>query len=225
LKKLLIVGSESSTGKRYQAILKYLFRPFDCYDPTLTQQIPLYSAYDGYIVCSPTDTHLEWVSHLSQFGKPILCEKPLTNKVNELYEFSRFINDDLCDLDVVLNYKYWQDLCPGSHYEFPANYYSYFNHGKDHIIYDCYQLIALTPHGRKKRSDIILNNTSPEAVIYSEGLKLETGKLDKSFVHMMIGWLGGARNSSTFLMSSHEAMFNMGVEYKLTERGYEWNRK
>lgn len=135
--KVLLIGGLGSIGKRYAAILRNLKVNFDTYDITVRFE-PKFENYDSFIVATPTDTHLDYLKKLKSFGRPILCEKPISKNVDD-------IPTDL-DAYVVCNYLYVVRML-----NLPSPFkifYDYYNTGKDGMHWDCCQLIYLDPQAK-----------------------------------------------------------------------------
>jgi len=191
---ILIIGSEGSMGKRYQAILRHLKEEFvrcDKVDGTL----PLVSArlldYQGVIVCTPTDTHTSILNYLEagEFNGRVLCEKPLTKSMPHL----DYILNLKIDLTCMMQYSVLDD--PNAQ---GPSHYNYFRHGNDGLVWDCFQVIALA------RGKVAISEDSPVWSCRLNGKKLFLSDMDDAYVKFVKGWLlGSIKQSSSLLRDWH----------------------
>lgn len=138
--KTLIIGGNGSIGRRYQAISRHLGERYDVFDQVGSGAFDLKKVYlDGFrraIIASPTETHVGYCDRLVAAGVPFLCEKPLSQSVEDC---ERLVSKDGF---VVNNYAF---LTQKYSYR-PHLKYDYFHTGKDGILWDCAQIIYLDPH-------------------------------------------------------------------------------
>ncbi len=172
----LIIGSEGSMGKRYQAILKFLGEPFGCYDLKTHGFLKLCDQYSRYIIATPTHTHLEWVARLDEYLKPILCEKPLSKDLVEVKEILKCKSP----LSMMMQYTWLFDR-----HSFGRSFYDYYNHGPDGLIWDCFQIIALAS------GEIELKESSPVWSCRINGTKIQRQAMDAAYVEFVRAWLKG----------------------------------
>ena len=173
---ILIIGSEGSMGKRYQAILKHLSQPFEGWDPKHGTAPCHPEKYSRFIIASPTDTHLGWVKALDQYGKPILCEKPLSKDLGEVEEILKCKSE----LTMMMQYTWLFDR-----YSFGHSSYNYYQHGPDGLIWDCFQIIALARH------EVELKEDSPIWKCVINGKPIRRGDMDEAYVGFVSAWLKG----------------------------------
>lgn len=187
-------------GKRYTAILKHLKVPFmgiDVHDGPVD-----YEKFDRFIIATPTSTHFRFVLELDKFKKPILCEKPLSNV---FHEFSGILQCE-SPLTMTMQYRYF-DRSAGD----GPSWYNFYNHGKDGLVWDCFQIIALA------KSTVDIKETSP---VWSCGLNGETvdlREMDKAYVWAVKEWLDGFTMSKPDLMAWHQKVRKFEEQCKITK--------
>lgn len=184
----LIIGSEGSMGKRYQAILKHLGEPFWCVDiansaSTISEKM---LAAKRTILCTPTDNHFSYLEKLIPLGRPILCEKPISKSLREM--------DKILDLTLKYNTDFsmtfqYSELVPPE--QAPGkSHYHYFRSGADGLFWDCLQIIALA------KGDVEISNNSPVWKCMINDLSLKLSDMDTAYVNFTRKWLGGHINQS-----------------------------
>jgi hypothetical protein len=186
----LIIGSEGSMGKRYQAILRYLKEPFECYDTSFgcAPKKPMYD-YDRFIIATPTDTHHDLVMSLGPLNKPILCEKPLSKDIKEVLAMMNAAPQ----LSIMMQYRKLvdPDNTPG------LSWYDYFRHGNDGLVWDVFQIIALA------KSDIVIREESPVWNCGINGEQLSLANMDAAYVRAVDDWLMGEKISDLEMFRYH----------------------
>lgn len=170
----LILGSMGSMGKRYQAILKHLGIPFETYDVRDNTGFGFkdYERFSHFILATPTDTHKMWVRALDKYEKPIFCEKPLSTNMDDV----EFILNSKSPLTMQMQYAYFDR---DELFAEGASWYDYYNHGKDGLVWDCFQIIALA------RGEVSLKESSP---IWSAGINgqpIDLRQMDKAYIWMV----------------------------------------
>jgi hypothetical protein len=188
----LIIGSEGSMGRRYQAILRWLNEPFECHDVVLEcNGTPLWNDYfDRFIIATPTHTHLKWVKELEHHGRPILCEKPLSKDLAEVEQ----ILACKAPLSMMMQYKY---LAADPVQSGPSSY-NYFRHGKDGMIWDCFQIIALA------RDKVTIRENSPTWECYINGQRLDLREMDWAYIEAVRDFIAGHDIARDQLLAWHK---------------------
>lgn len=186
----LIIGACGSMGRRYKAILSYLGQPYECHDPKL-RGFGVYpsKSHDRFIVATPTDTHLEWVLRLDSYGKPILCEKPLSTNLLEVAEILR------CKSPISMMLQYGVLVSPK---DFGPTHYNYYHTGNDGLAWDCFQIIALA------KGKLSLGNTSPVWECMINGAKIDRSTMDQAYVDAVRNWLNGFLLDRSDLLDWHK---------------------
>lgn len=176
---ILIIGSEGSMGKRYQAILKYLNRDVICVDKDCPEECLLGYAFrsSGIIIATPTDTHTEIIRKMIPFKKPLLCEKPVTKDIRELRDLKFELKADQVPFRMMYQYQKLDD--PGAR---GVSFYDYFRHGNDGLIWDCLQIIGLA------RGDVNLADESPIWDCSLNGQPLMVASMDVAYVSSVKDW-------------------------------------
>lgn len=195
MRKTLLIGSEGSMGKRYQAILKHLKRdyvPVDRYH-TLEKIKEHAAECDNIIIATPTNTHVPYLRHLMPFKKPMLCEKPITKDIKELkevfYELSQFERS----IRMTMQYSFITDK--GAEGD---SLYDYFRHGSDGLVWDCMQIIALA------KGKIELKEESPVWTCKINGDYLDIGDMDWAYVQNVADWFYQPYQDLSYLLDIHE---------------------
>lgn len=212
--KVLVIGSEGSMGKRYQAILNSMRFKYDCVDPLRKDDnISMFmNEYTHFIVASPTDTHYEWLTKLIPLDKPILCEKPIVKDTKEWMELHYLKDTSNLDIDVMLQY-----MCiatkgsRSSHSE-----YNYFRTGPDSLVWNCTQTIGLS----YSNTEITIKDTSPIWTCKVNGEVLNISSMDWAYMKYLSDWLRGERTSWKFIQNVHNRVFEFEQTAKKIEGGY-----
>lgn len=188
MKKVYIVGLRGNMGQRYKAILEHLGVDVYGHDVefSLKEQI---DHVDGFIVASPTHTHIQEIRNLYQYEKPILSEKPITKKPEEL----SYLAPKTHLLTLVNQYKYLTS--PSDEGD---TYYDYFKTGSDGLYWDCINVIGLS-----KRVPAFIKNRSPFWLCSINGRRLNLSDMDAAYVNMMKDWLSGAPSNFQYALEAH----------------------
>lgn len=194
----LIIGSEGSMGKRYQAILKYLNEPFSCLDMDNIEDGPdLIGNAKRVVIATPTNTHLNMISMVAAYGIPVLCEKPLTKSKDELLLIENIVKTNNLDLTMMMQYQELVTFRAGF-----QSWYNYFRHGNDGLYWDCLQIIAMHVG---KPVDLSIQETSPIWKCMINGTKLQSSQMDQAYIDFTRKWLRGEIKQSTdYLIEVHE---------------------
>lgn len=184
--KIFIFGNKGNMGRRYTAILRELGHKVygaDIDDPQLDL-----NQFDGFIIATPTSTHLEYIDFLKPFNKPILCEKPIINKAEDLPKLVELMQERV-DISMVSQYDYY--LLSEAKMK---TVYNYYNHGKDGLAWDCINIIW------PAKDQIILNEYSPIWECVINGMCLNLGKMDQAYIDNIKAWISGETKYSTGLI-------------------------
>lgn len=196
-RNVLIIGSEGSMGKRYQAILKYLEIPFSGVDINHSVGFVLNKVADAsrVILCTPTDNHFSYLEKIIPIGKPILCEKPISRSLREMERILGLIEQHRSNFAMTFQYS---ELVPANQ-DPGQSHYHYFRSGKDGLIWDCLQIIALA------KGEIEISNDSPVWRCMINGRKLSLSDMDHAYLNFTRKWLdGGIVQSPERLFEIHE---------------------
>lgn len=197
----LIVGHMGSMGKRHSAILKHLEEPFKGFDPSLGHSFDEFNftEFDRFIIATPTPTHLFWIKNLETYNKPILSEKPLSNNIREIEE----ILDVSCPLSLQVQYKYFDNK-----FSEGDSWYHYYNHGKDGLIWDCFQIIALA------RGHVDLGEHTPLWGCGLNGKTLDLREMDIAYVWSVSQFLKGQYIPRETMLNWHRKVLTFGAKWK-----------
>lgn len=176
--KILLLGSEGSMGRRYCACLKYLNYKFDTYDRRVNFSQPNFTPYTHFMICTPTETHFDYLKELIPMQKHILCEKPLSKDIEELNTVKDLLVNSGSTLTMMLQYS--ELLSP---YTTGNSHYDFYRTGNDGLFWDCLQIIHLSQKTPR------LNNTSPIWKCQINGHELKSNLMDAAYVTFIDKWL------------------------------------
>jgi hypothetical protein len=196
---VLIVGSEGSMGKRYQAILKYLNRKFICVDKqnTLNEVSTAAQKSQGIIIATPTHTHGDLIRQFAMLGKPILCEKPITKDPQELKDIITDLKTWGSPFRMMMQYEMLIDRST-----IGPSHYDYFKHGSDGLIWDCMQIIALA------RAKLELREESPVWSCKINGKTLSLAHMDAAYIGYVQKWFQSPRQDLGYIESVHQKVLD-----------------
>lgn len=187
----LVIGCNGSIGKRHCAVLKHIGVDFEGYD--INDKIPDFDKFDNFIIATPTNTHFRFIYELGQYRKPILCEKPLSI---EREDFLKILNTDI-KLSMMMQYRYFdRDFDKGD------SRYNFYNHGKDGLVWDCFQVIALA------RGKVTIGEDSPIWDCVLNGRELDLRKMDHAYIWAIKEFLDGKYISKDKLLEYHNKVRN-----------------
>lgn len=177
---ITIIGANGVMGRRYQAILKHLGKSYKGLD--LGDDMHQMNKATKIIVATPTDTHDEVISQINNLKTDvdILCEKPITK--NDIKKTYKQCEDSGNRLFCVNQYQYFfphQRPEPN-----PVSMYDYFNHGKDGLHWDCFQIYALA------KGSVTLGETSPFWKCVINDFRYDIAQMDIAYVAMIQDFLG-----------------------------------
>lgn len=187
----LIIGSEGSMGKRYQAILRHLGENFSCADIGMPI-LPKHRICDRYIVCTPTDTHYNILKSIIPLGKPILCEKPITKSLTALADIFSMCKQYNTQFNMTFQYSELASKDQLSYQVLDSgdSSYDYFRTGNDSLIWDCLQIIGLA------NGPVEIKNDSPIWKCKINGKYLSLADMDGAYVSFVKKWINGEINQN-----------------------------
>lgn len=203
---IALVGSEGSMGKRYQAIFNYLNVPYVALDrlkQTADEIDKEVEEADRILIATPTPTHTELLRKYLPLKKPILCEKPVSKNIDELIELHAWCARSGYSYQMVMQYKELLDEEALNANDLPS-YYNYFRTGKDGLIWDCMQIIALA------RSAVAVIDASPIWTCMINGKLLRFSDMDAAYLLVITQWLA---NSLTQTMDDILHIHQKVVDY------------
>lgn len=191
---ILLVGYKGNMGQRYGKILDFhgvKWEGVDIGDTYLTQ-MKLAEKASGVLIASPTPAHINHLHRFAHMGKPVLCEKPFTKDLAALREILELYNKTRTPLSMVFQYD---ELVPEG--TKGPSWYNYFRTGKDGLIWDCIQIIALAKQPPK------LAAMSPVWDCTINGFRLSLGDMDDAYVKNVKRWLDGDYMKLTRIYDAH----------------------
>lgn len=200
---ILIVGDKGNMGRRYHAICNYLHIPVLGLDANWSKDDLRVYMQDAsqVIVATPTSTHCEWIRRLLPFGKPILCEKPITKDLVALDSTLREAKDAKVSLSMVYQYK-----CFTNGWSRGESVYDYWNHGKDGLVWDCIQIIGLA------KEAISLREESPIWNCWLNGVRLDIGYMDHAYVQMIRDWSARPQDMTSEIWDVHQKTYELALK-------------
>lgn len=198
LGRILILGGNGNMGKRYQTIFSYLKHPYlvsDLGDKELESKI---ESSEGVLITTPTHCHIDHISLVAQYKKPILCEKPITKDVERL-EIIEKLN---VPIQMVMQYQHFDR-------RFLEGYttYNYYKSGTDGLLWDCINLIGLA------RGSIKLENTSPVWSCQINGRTIGFKYMDLAYIQEIQAWLKEPRSDFSRIYSFHKKVKRLEEKY------------
>jgi hypothetical protein len=182
---VLLVGAKGAMGRRYSAILRHLGHVPMGVDLPWPEAVP---EWDHAIVATPTDTHWEACCQLTDSVKStdrrrsVLVEKPVATNLNELRAIRMELESSGMALHCVNQYQYLPEVRNETH-EGPS-WYRFYNHGKDGLHWDCFQIYALAGGG------VELAEHSPWWDCGINGQRINLTHMDWAYIDMIEDWLG-----------------------------------
>ena len=201
---ILILGDKGSMGVRYRAILSHLGVPHDGLDVDAPPSIrrDLIETAGRYIIATPTETHESILEDLITRGKPILCEKPILTDTDKLRDVLKRSEAFRTPIRVMMQYERLYN--PKS--EGPS-YYNYFRHGRDGLVWDCFQIIALS------NGDVALGEDSPVWDCVLNGEQLSIDDMDNAYVEYVQSWLEHPGQSAETIWKWHKKVSDFSKEF------------
>lgn len=197
---ILLIGSEGSMGKRYQAIFNHLGLEYHKCD---LKNNPIFniSLYDKIVLATPTDSHYDLLKQIIGHGRDILCEKPISKSVNEVIEILNLVKTkENCKFNMVFQYG---ELAPSNNNPHQFTSYDYFRTGNDGLKWDCLQIIALAS------GPIKIQNKSPYWKCMINDSELDLSTMDHAYVKFIKKWsLGHLKQNHEWLIDIHKKVEN-----------------
>lgn len=209
---ITVIGGQGSMGKRYCAILRWLQCNYQSQDLKGGCSLADARRSEAWIIASPTDSHFGWCKKAIEHGIPFLCEKPLSKSIDECAELIDLADEHDAEGYVVNNYHYAiRNLKKSSE---PKLQYDYYNHGKDHYLWDCCQLLNIN-------GEVKLNFDSPTWEFLVDGCKVPYNTIERSYIEMVDDFVEG---ESENLWDLNEALDMTIAVHKIGRQaeGDEW---
>lgn len=191
MRKVAVFGAHGNMGKRYCLILE---RYCNCEVVRIDileyhHSIVELEGCDGFIIATPTNTHIELIKFLIPYKKPILCEKPITKSIMQLQTLMSY--SDL-DLSMINQYEFLDYNLAKGHTS-----YNYFKTGNDGLLWDCINIIGTA------RSSYDVSNTSLIWKCQLNGEMLDLSAMDQAYIDNITAWVNGWRNKD-YIFPTHE---------------------
>ena len=203
---ITILGAKGSMGTRYQAILNWLGIAHNAYDLDSNKSIVEDAIYKstGLIIATPTHTHTDLLQRYIGDCKKILCEKPVSKNTEEVEEVYRFASKEGTSLCVTMQYA---EIAKNED-RGKESFYNYFRSGKDGLVWDCFQTIALA------KGPVWLSNESPEWKCQINGEKLSLSSMDGAYVSFVKRWLNNnLEQNSNEMVEAHLRASEIAKDY------------
>ena len=201
--KVYIYGYNGNMARRYRAILSRLGHEAGGEDLGTIHGFSLAEA-DAVIVATPTDTHARLLMDLRDSGKPILCEKPITKRLDELEHVLQALKGTGTKLQMVSQYDYLVD----DDFEGPT-VYDYFKSGSDGLYWDCINII------KHARDYVRVSNDSPVWKCMINGQKLNIGLMDRAYIEMIKDWLANLKQPTDYagIWRAHKKVHDLEAKW------------
>jgi len=199
---VVILGGNGSMGRRYQAVLKYLKVPYLAVDiGSWGNMDEVVENTSRVIIATPTERHID---HIRFFNRPhhnIFCEKPISTEPGKV---EQIVSELKCNLSMSLQYSVL--TAAGS---VGPSLYDYYNHGKDGLLWDCFQIIALAT------GEVSIKETSPIWRCTLNGLQLSLSDMDLAYIESIRRWLSYPGQNLDEIVNMHWKVFNYGKQHGL----------
>jgi len=190
-----IIGM-GNMGKRYGAILDYLGVPWKGVDKDA--DLTKLPDSDKFILSSSTEAHFDNLRTIAEYGKPVLCEKPITQNISELDDILNIYRD--IPFRMVNQYEHLQ--APSWHdHSKKMTYYNYFKTGKDTMYWDCINIIGLA----KEKPGI--HNNSPVWKCAINGHKLNIADMDTAYITEVKNFVRGDVDNKDYILKAHKRIY------------------
>jgi hypothetical protein len=192
--KIQIFGHEGNMGKRYRAILEDLGYGWTGFDESehMDRDYDVDPDAQAVIIATPTDTHAEIIEAIRHCGVPILCEKPVSKDLRELWGLLDACHKAGTKLQMVSQY----DELVEPEWKGETSY-DYFKTGSDGLAWDCLNVVW------HAKGPVKLQSKSPiwRCTINGQPLSLET--MDHAYWTMVVKWIAAPRNDLDRIWDAH----------------------
>lgn len=188
--RILLIGANGSIGSRYAAIFRYMgikYTPIEVWDRLEDVVSDNRQEYTYALIASPTETHIEFCNRLLTLNIPFLCEKPLTQDLEEAKDLmDRVIKEGATGrCHVVCNYE----ILFRSYSPMDEISYNYYKTGPDGMLWDCCQLLY---YAYKNEIECHIFTDSPVWTLEVDGEVVPYRDIEESYVDMIRCWLRGS---------------------------------
>lgn len=191
MQTVFILGINGNMGNRYKTILNHL--GIKVVGTDVGGGLAGIEKADGIIIATPTHMHLDHMSTVIHFRRPILCEKPFTTNLELLRKFEDKHGGWTDLVRMVNQYEYMISKSLTGDTE-----YNYFKTGGDGLMWDCLNIIGLA------KGKCVVGNTSPIWRCKINGQELSLANVDKSYIEMVKDWTSNPRSNFLYAKTAHE---------------------
>lgn len=188
-----VVGGKGNMGQRYCSILSMIGIDYHIID---IEDKPI-GDYTGFIIATPTETHMNLIEEYSKYLVPILCEKPIVKDEFNFHRLKKFSKPEC--LSMINQYRYLP-----LYGKTGDTFYCYYNSGKDGLFWDCINIIGLA-----NTNNIFLSNKSPIWSCRLNGIDISKNWMDQAYVDEVLHWLEQRESNYDYVIKSHEKVFKM----------------
>lgn len=188
-----IIGIRGNMARRYIAVLNHLEVPYTGHDIGGKLSVLDAPKATHFLICSPTDKHLDHIESVLRFHKPILCEKPLTKCVSTLEAFEQRNVLSMGLISMVNQYAYLVNRM-----SYGESFYDYFKSGNDGLAWDCINIIGLA----EKRP--VLKAEAPVWNCQINGKKLSIEGMDHAYIRMIKDFLYNPKSNYAYARKAHD---------------------
>lgn len=202
MRNVHIVGDKGNMASRYKAILNHFRVNVTGHDlgphctPHLSSIAEARALADGFIICTPTDTHLDEIEKHLYYDKPILCEKPLVCDSVKLEGFLEIHKEKKHLITMINQYSY----IDGKDYwdKSIGTYYSYFKSGTDGIYWDTINIIG------QAEGKVRVDNESPVWTCFINNQRLSIEDMDMAYLSMLCHWMIKPEGNMAYALEAHK---------------------
>lgn len=200
--KIAVIGANGNMGKRYRVILRYLGAEVVPIDIGTSQED--LGNCDGFLIATPTDTHIKLIDYYALYGKPILCEKPLSFDVEAIKDVCR---SRKLKLRMINQYQYFEERRKAKLKDIkvlriddgaPKTSYNYYKSGGDGLLWDCINIIGLA------EGTVDLSNESPIWECTLNGVPLDLSDMDLAYIWNLRDWMEKLDHNKSYIIQAHE---------------------
>jgi len=220
---ILLIGGAGSIGRRYHKILNQLEHHVIVLDPATGDEhyqasvdLAMSGNYDKAIICTPTDTHCKVFWKHIGWQKPMLIEKPVDKRPEQIRLLKERAYSLGVDVRMVCNYKY---ALKGAK---PIEW-NYFKTGQDGLYWDLIQLIYINPDICIKQDGFIWQVKTNEGAISYKDVEMSYYDMIMDFLYKperLWDMNDAFRATQAVLRRIDEQDNNAGREGSSKESGY-----
>lgn len=212
---ILIIGSRGSIGTRYRTILEDMGESYCEYDPAINSLEddafdPM--VFEKAIIASPTNTHFKYCNLMMDLKKPFLCEKPLSQNLEECELLAKRQRTEKYKGYVVNN---WNFLIPEGE-KVRSIEYDYYRTGPDGFCWDLAQPIYI---GFKHNAKLHLHKKSALWNVRINNESVQYRDIEWSYLDMISAFINDDYESLWTLQDGLQ--MSIAVQRYMKERNHE----